>query len=253
MSNIKKFRIVKWKKKPVLQAKNISKSFDGRPVLQNVSLSLFPGEILSYLGPNGAGKSVTFQILIGSLKPDDGELWVSGKRISEIPIHERAKKFRMGYIPQNDSIWRGLTTRENLMAAAQISIRDKKVQEATVEQLLSEFELNDVANVKSINCSGGQRRKICIARSLVNKPNILIMDEPFSALAPNMITVIKNIILRLQKNGISILLSDHSTHNVLSISDNVVLISNGEILKYGKPADVTRDRRSIEVYFGDSF
>jgi len=253
MTNIKKFRIVKWKKKPVLQAKNISKSFDERPVLQNINFSVYPGEIFGVLGPNGAGKSVTFQILIGTLKASGGEVWVSGKNISDIPIHERAKKFRMGYIPQNESIWRGISCMDNLMAAAQINIRDKKLQESTVEQLLTEFSLNDVRNVKASNLSGGQRRKVVIARALINNPRIIIMDEPYSQIDPRNIEIIKDIIFRLRQKGIAIIISDHSVSNVLSCADSCIIISDGEILSSGTPEACVRDKKARSIYFGENF
>jgi len=253
MSNIKKFRIVKWKKKPFLQAKNISKSFDERPVLQNINFSVYPGEIFGVLGPNGAGKSVTFQILIGTLKASGGEVWVSGKNISEVPIHDRAKKFRMGYIPQNESIWRGLSCMENLLAASEICIRDKKLQESTVEQLLTEFSLNDVRNVKASNLSGGQRRKVVIARALINNPRIIIMDEPYSQIDPRNIEIIKDIIFRLRQKGIAIILSDHSVGNVLSCADRCIIISDGQILTSGTPEACVRDKKARSIYFGQNF
>tara|TARA_B100000686_G_C16637495_1_gene888132 strand:- start:34 stop:798 length:765 start_codon:yes stop_codon:yes gene_type:complete len=253
MNKIKKFRIVKFKSKPLLRAKDISKSFDDRIVLQNLNFSISPGEIFGLLGPNGAGKSVTFQILIGITKADHGEVLVSGSRVNELPIHERTLKYKIGYIPQNESVFRGLSAEDNLRSICEISIKNKEIIENTVTNLLSDFSLTDVRKVAAKNLSGGQRKKLVIARALINKPRILIMDEPFSAIDPINIEVIKKIIVNLQNRGISILVSDHSFQNVISCSDRVAIISDGQIIASGTPKQIISDEQARKVYFGESF
>ena len=147
------------------------------------------------LGPNGAGKSVTFNVLLGIMKADHGNVFVEGTRITNFAIHERAKKFRIGYIPQNDSVFKGLTCEDNLKAIAEISIKDRIKQESVVQELLSEFNLSHLRNVKANNLSGGERKKLVIARALVNNPKILLMDEPYGAVDPINIDMIKKLSL----------------------------------------------------------
>ena len=181
---IKKYRVLKFKSKPILPAKGISKSIDKRVILRKIDFEINKGEIFGLLGPNGAGKSVTFNVLLGIMKADHGNVFVEGTRITNFAIHERAKKFRIGYIPQNDSVFKGLTCENNLKAIAEITIKDRVKQESVVEELLSEFSLSHLRNVTANNLSGGERKKLVIARALVNNPKILLMDEPYGAV-PN--------------------------------------------------------------------
>tara|TARA_B100000029_G_scaffold514311_1_gene616646 strand:- start:903 stop:1664 length:762 start_codon:yes stop_codon:yes gene_type:complete len=250
----KKFRIISFKNsKPVLSAKNISKTIDDRPILQNLNFSINPSEIVGLLGPNGAGKSVTFKIILGIMRADKGDVSISGTRINNLPVHQRASQFKIGYIPQNESIFSGLTCEENLKAIAEIVIKDSDQRKKIVENLLTEFSLIDVRNVLAKNLSGGQKKKLIIARALINKPKILLMDEVFSAIDPITIEVIKDIIVNLQRRGISILITDHAFDNVLQISDKVFIISDGQIVSSGKPQEIVKDQRARKIYFGDTY
>ncbi len=254
MSKNKKFRIISFKNsKPILKAKNISKFIDNRHILQNLNLSINPSEIVGLLGPNGAGKSVTFKVLLGIMKADKGEISISGTPISNLPVHERSSKFKIGYIPQNESIFTGLSCESNLRAIAEIVIKNQDERQKIVENLLTEFSLNDVRNVIAKNLSGGQKKKLVIARALINKPRILLMDEVFSAIDPITIEVIKDIIINLQKRGISILITDHAFDNVLQISDKVFIISDGQIVSSGKPQEIVKDQQARKIYFGDTY
>ena len=161
-------------------------------ILQNLNLSINPSEIVGLLGPNGAGKSVTFKVLLGIMKADKGEISVSGTPINNLPVHERSSKFKIGYIPQNESIFTGLSCESNLKAIAEIVINNQDERQNIVENLLTEFSLNDVRKVLAKNLSGGQKKKLVIARALINKPRILLMDEVFSAVDPITIEVIKD-------------------------------------------------------------
>ena len=203
MPSVKKFRILKFKSKPILTAKGISKSINNRVILRKIDFEINKGEIFGLLGPNGAGKSVTFNVLLGIMKADHGNVYVEGTKITNFAIHERAKKFRIGYIPQNDSVFKGLTCENNLRAIAEITIKDKIKQESVVQELLSEFNLSHLRNVMANNLSGGERKKLVIARALVNNPKILLMDEPYGAVDPINIDMIKKIIIELQKKGVS--------------------------------------------------
>ena len=253
MASIKKFRILKFKSKPILTVKGISKLIDKRVILRKIDFEINKGEIFGLLGPNGAGKSVTFNVLLGIMKADHGNVFVEGTRITNFAIHERAKKFRIGYIPQNDSVFKGLSCIDNLKAIAEITIKDRVKQESVVEELLSEFNLSHLRNVIANNLSGGERKKLVIARALVNNPKILLMDEPYGAVDPINIDMIKKIIIDLQKKGVSVLITDHSAQNVLSIVDRCSIISGGEIITSGKPKEIIHNNKARQLYFGENF
>jgi len=253
MVSVKKFRILKFKSKPILTVKGISKLIDKRVILRKIDFEINKGEIFGLLGPNGAGKSVTFNVLLGIMKADHGNVFVEGTRITNFAIHERAKKFRIGYIPQNDSVFKGLSCIDNLKAIAEITIKDRVKQESVVEELLSEFNLSHLRNVIANNLSGGERKKLVIARALVNNPKILLMDEPYGAVDPINIDMIKKIIIDLQKKGVSVLITDHSAQNVLSIVDRCSIISGGEIITSGKPTEIIHNNKARQLYFGENF
>jgi len=253
MASIKKFRILKFKSKPILTVKGISKLIDKRVILRKIDFEINKGEIFGLLGPNGAGKSVTFNVLLGIMKADHGNVFVEGTRITNFAIHERAKKFRIGYIPQSDSVFKGLSCINNLKAIAEITIKDRVKQESVVERLLSEFNLSHLRNVIANNLSGGERKKLVIARALVNNPKILLMDEPYGAVDPINIDMIKKIIIDLQKKGVSVLITDHSAQNVLSIVDRCSIISGGEIITSGKPKEIIHNNKARQLYFGENF
>jgi len=253
MASIKKFRILKFKSKPILTVKGISKLIDKRVILRKIDFEINKGEIFGLLGPNGAGKSVTFNVLLGIMKADHGNVFVEGTRITNFAIHERAKKFRIGYIPQNDSVFKGLSCIDNLKAIAEITIKDRVKQESVVEELLSEFNLSHLRNVIANNLSGGERKKLVIARALVNNPKILLMDEPYGAVDPINIDMIKKIIIDLQRKGVSVLITDHSAQNVLTIVDRCSIISGGEIITSGKPKEIIHNNKARQLYFGENF
>ena len=253
MAFIKKFRILKFKSKPIMTARGISKLINKRVILRKIDFEINKGEIFGLLGPNGAGKSVTFNVLLGIMKADHGNVFVEGTRITNFAIHERAKKFKIGYIPQNDSVFKGLTCENNLKAIAEITIKDPIKQDSIVQELLSEFNLSHLRNVMANNLSGGERKKLVIARALVNNPKILLMDEPYGAVDPINIDMIKKIIIELQKNGVSILITDHSAQNVLSIVDRCSIISGGEIITSGKPKEIVYNKQARQLYFGEHF
>ena len=253
MSSVKKFRILKFKSKPVFKVSGISKSINKRVILRKIDFEINKGEIFGLLGPNGAGKSVTFNVLLGIMKADQGDVFVEGTKINNFAIHERAKKFRIGYIPQNDSVFKGLSCEDNLKAIAEITIKNKSQQESIVQKLLSDFNLSHLRNVIANNLSGGERKKLVIARALVNSPKILLMDEPYGAVDPINIDMIKKIIIDLQKMGVSILITDHSAQNVLSIVDRCSIISGGEIVTSGRPKEIIHNNKARQLYFGENF
>ena len=251
--SLKRYRVLKFKSKPILTVKGITKSINKRVILRKVDFAISKGEIFGLLGPNGAGKTVTFNVLLGIMKADRGDVFVEGTRINSFAIHQRARKFHLGYIPQNDSVFQNLSTLDNLKAIAEITIKDRLKQESVVEQLLSEFNLSHLRNVSANALSGGERKRVVIARALVNNPRLLLMDEPFGAVDPINIEMVKKIIIDLQKKGVSVLITDHSAQNVLSIVDRCSIISGGEIITSGRPHEIIHNEKARSVYFGEFF
>ncbi len=256
MNKIKKFRIIKYKAKakPALKIKNVSKSFDGVPVLQNLNLDIYPGSINGLLGENGSGKTTLFNVILGALKADKGEIFAKGSNlISSMPIHERCKKFRISYVPQKTSLFLGLSCIDNIKGVAQLMMKDSRKIDEICDRLLTEFSLLDVAKTKANDLSGGQRKKLSICRALINDPEIILLDEIFAALSPKIIDTIKNIIVNLQtsRKSLSILISDHIYQHILDLSDTVHILSDGEIIKSQKPADIVKDVSARKAYFGE--
>ena len=198
MSNIKKFRIIKFKSKPVFSAKNISKSFGDRVVLRKIDINLNKGEMLGLLGSNGAGKSTFMNIVLGLLKPDYGDIFLDKTKLTTLAIHERSK-IGIAYLPQQTSIFRGLTVYENLLAIAQIIKKNPREQKDVVEKLMAEFSITHLRDVKATALSGGERRRTEIARCLINNPKVLLLDEPFAGVDLLSIQDIKGLLLKLQK------------------------------------------------------
>jgi len=258
MSNIKKFRIIKYKNtiKPALKIKNISKSFNGVSVLNGLNLNILPGSINGLLGENGSGKTTLFNLILGVLKADKGEIFAKGSTlISAMPIHERCKKFRISYVPQKESLFQGLSCEDNIKGLCELQMKDGRKIEEICDRLLTEFSLVDVKKTKAQDLSGGQKKKLSIARALINDPEVLLLDEIFAALAPKIIDTIKNILANLQttRKNISILISDHIYQHILDLSDTVHILSGGQIIKSQKPADIIKDVSARKAYFGDSY
>ena len=255
-ARIKKFRIIKYKPaiKPALKIKNVSKSFNGVPVLQNLNLNILPGSINGLLGENGSGKTTLFNLILGNLKADKGEIYAKGSTlISSMPIHERCKKFRISYVPQKISLFLGLSCQDNIKGVAELMMKDSRKVDEICDRLLTEFSLLDVAKTKANDLSGGEKKKLSIARSLINDPEIILLDEIFAALSPKIIDTIKNLIVNLQtsRKNISILISDHIYQHILDLSDTIHILSDGEIIKSQKPADIVKDVSARKAYFGD--
>jgi len=226
MSNVKKFRIIKFKSKPILSAKSISKSFDSRVILRKIDIHLNQSEMLGLLGSNGAGKSTFMNIILGLLKPDFGDIFLSNSRLTDLAIHERSK-LGIAYLPQQTSIFRGLTVYENLLAIAQIVKKETAEQKDVVEKLMAEFSITHLRDVKALTLSGGERRRTEIARCLINNPKVLLLDEPFAGVDLLSIQDIKGLLLKLQSRGCAVLVTDHNASQLLSVVDRAYVIANG--------------------------
>ena len=252
MSNIKKFRIIKFKSKPIMSAKSISKSFIGRVILRKIDIHLNKGEMLGLLGSNGAGKSTFMNIVLGLLKPDFGDIFLGNIKLTTLPIHERSK-LGIAYLPQQTSIFRGLTVYENLLGIAQIVKKDTHQQKEIVEKLMAEFSITHLRDVKSTALSGGERRRTEIARCLITNPKILLLDEPFAGVDLLSIQEIKGLLLKLQAKGMACLVSDHNASQLLSVVDRAYVVANGAIVANGTPRQIVNTEEAKKLYFGEDF
>ena len=245
----KRFRIIKFNKnKPVLQIKGVSKSFDGRPILKKISLDLYPGEILGLLGPNGCGKTSLYGCVLGRYKIDSGKIYLNQKDISFLPIHERAK-LGIGYLSQYRSVF-SMSTYDNLLAVVQLTVKQNEKQRSMVEKLLTEFNLQHLRNINANLLSGGEVRRLQIARTLINNPKIILLDEPMAALDPIVVQDIQKYILKLQSYGTGVIVTDHNIQNLLQIVDKCIVIGEQTIIAQGKPKDILQSAKARELYFG---
>ena len=248
----KKFRILKFHKKPILVAKKISKSFD-RPVLNQISFDINKGEIFGVLGPNGCGKTTLFSCLLGIYELDSGDFYINGESIKNLPIHTRTQRFRISFVPQNSACFTGMNVSDNIESICEIKIKDKVKRKDILQELLARFSLESVKLTLASRLSGGEKRRLSISMALVTKPNLLVLDEPFSALDPLSVETIQKIISELQHSSISVVLSDHNISSTLAACDRAILISNGLVLASGSPREIVNNRVARKLYFGDSF
>ena len=216
----------------MLNVTDISKSIKGKKIVSKVSFEINKSDIFGLLGPNGAGKTSTFYIIAGLMNPDDGKITLSNKDISKLPMHKRSK-LGIKYLPQEPSIFQNLTVYENLLGLAELSFKNKKDITDFVSNSIEEFGLSDITQLKGRQLSGGQRRKVEIARTLAAKPKIILLDEPFAGIDPIAIEDIKKVLKKLSGKGIGILITDHNVRETLEICNEAAIISNGEIISQG--------------------
>ena len=252
MNNTKKFRIIKFKSKPILAAKNISKSFAGRMILRKIDIHLNQSEMLGLLGSNGAGKSTFMNIVLGILRCDFGDIFLGNTKLTNIPIHERSK-LGIAYLPQQTAIFRGLTVYQNLLGIAQIVKKKVSEQEEVVEKLMAEFSITHLRNIKATSLSGGERRRTEIARCLISNPKVLLLDEPFAGVDLLSIQDIKGLLLKLQHRGCAVLITDHNASQLLSVVDRAYVIANGTIVANGTPRQIVNTAEAKKLYFGEDF
>jgi len=252
MDNVKKFRIIKFKSKPILAAKSISKSFEKRMILRKIDIHLNQGEMLGLLGSNGAGKSTFMNIVLGLIKCDFGDIFLGNKKLTNLPIHERSK-LGISYLPQNSAIFRGLTVYENLLGIAQIIKKRKNEQREIVEKLMAEFSITHLRDVRATALSGGERRRTEIARCLISNPKILLLDEPFAGVDLLSIQDIKGLLLKLQSRGCAVLVTDHNASQLLSVVDRAYVVANGTIVANGTPRQIVNTTEAKKLYFGEDF
>ena len=232
----------------MLQGINLQKRIGKREILKGVSLQVERGEVVGLLGPNGAGKTTTFRILSGVMHPDKGEVYMEGERITALPLHQRVRK-GMGYLPQEHTLFEDLTVRENLVAIAEFY---PFIPPSHLEEVLQLLNLTHLAQQRAGDLSGGEKRKLEIARTLLLSPRFILLDEPFTGIDPRGVEEIKKVIKELRNKGIGILLTDHNIYDTLEITERAYLLLNGEVVIQGEREEVIRHPRAIEEYFGKS-
>lgn len=235
-----------------LLVKNLVKTYGGRMVVNNLSMEISQNEIVGLLGPNGAGKTTSFYMSVGMISPEEGEILFDKKDITSLPMCDRAK-LGIGYLPQESSVFRDLTVEENILAPLELMDLTKKQREDRVEELLNEFNICHIRKSKGKVLSGGERRRVEIARLLTINPKIILLDEPFAGVDPIAVKDIQLLIKRLHKKNIGILITDHNVDETLSIVDRAYLMFHGELLKSGTPQELIADKKVREVYLGENF
>ena len=256
MAIIKKFRIKSFKqKKIILKLQNISLSFQKRQILENINFEINQGEIFGMLGPNGVGKSTIFNIIVGLLKPDYGDIYIDKKKVTNLPIYKRALDFKVSIVPQNGGVFTDMTCYQNLRAIADLVVKDKKHITFQIEKMISKFELDAVENIKVKYLSGGQKKRCAIAMALLSNPKIVLMDEPFQGLDLISTRYLQETIVNLQTedNNRCCVISDHAARDLLNISDNAVVLANKKIIAHGVPKDLLKNDKARSLYFGDTF
>jgi len=255
MPSLKKFRVIAFKKgSEILEIENLSLKFGKLTVLDGLNLKLNAGQILGLLGPNGVGKSTIFNLIMGLIKPNSGLIKINSKIVNNVPVYERALKFKVGFVPQIGGYFHDLTVYENLLAIAEINIINKSYRKEKIDSLISKFELDPITNIKANFLSGGQKKKLVIALSLIPDPEILLLDEPFAALDVMTIKILQEIIVDLQdQKNISIILCDHQARDLLACVDTAAIINNGKVIAHGTPSNLLENIEAKNAYFGNSF
>ena len=235
-----------------LRAEAIGKSFDKRRVVRNVSIQLKRGEAVGLLGPNGAGKTTTFYLLAGLIPADEGSVYIDGQDVTSLPIFQRAR-LGMGYLPQESSIFRGLTVEQNIQAVLETLDESLAERAGTLDELMAEFGITHLRNTPSVNLSGGERRRLEIARALAVRPTFLLLDEPLAGIDPIALNEIRELIGHLKDHGIGVLITDHNVRETLDIVDRAYIIHAGAVLMEGTPTEVVQHSGVRQVYLGDRF
>ncbi len=235
-----------------LVAHGLAKSFGKRAVVHDVSIAVRRGEAVGLLGPNGAGKTTVFTMIMGLIKPDKGQILLDGRPITALPLFQRGR-LGIGYLPQEPSIFRGLDVKGNILAVLEGHVRDRKERKRRLEQLLSEFAIERLASSNALALSGGERRRVEIARALAADPIFMLLDEPFAGVDPIAVSEVKGLVKQLTQRGIGVLITDHSVRETLSLVDRAYLIHGGKVMIQGKPETITNDPEARRVYLGDTF
>ena len=255
MAIIKKFRIKSFKNvNSIIEFKNISLAYGNRLILDNLNFKINEGQIFGMLGPNGVGKSTIFNLITGLINPGSGKIKINGEDVTKYPIYLRTKKFKIGYVPQYGGFFNDLTLHDNLKAISEIVIDNKAYRTEKINYLISKFELDNLKEIKGKFLSGGQKKKLVIALSLLSEPKVLLLDECFAALDVLTIKMLQEIIVNLQnENRITICICDHQARDLLACVDVAMILSNGKIIAEDTPSNLVKNINAKNAYFGDNF
>ncbi|MGC9270768.1 LPS export ABC transporter ATP-binding protein [Acidiphilium sp.] len=235
-----------------LVASGLGKSFRKRPVVRNVSVTLRRGEVVGLLGPNGAGKTTTFYMIVGLIQPDTGSIVLDGADISTLPMYRRAR-LGIGYLPQEASVFRGLTVEQNIMAALEVVENDRDRRDAMLTALLAEFGISHLRRTPAIALSGGERRRVEIARALATGPSYILLDEPLAGIDPIAVGEIRDMVAQLRGRGLGVVITDHNVRETLEVIDRAYILHDGQVLMEGLPEEVVANADVRRVYLGDRF
>jgi len=255
MAVIKKFRIKSFKNiNSVIEFENVSLAYGNRLILDNINFKINEGQIFGMLGPNGVGKSTIFNLITGLISPQNGKIKIEGHNVIKYPIYLRSRKFKVGYVPQYGGYFNDLTLLDNLKAISEIVIENKNFRIDKINYLISKFELDNLKDIKAKFLSGGQKKKLVIALSLLSEPKVLLLDECFAALDILTIKMLQETIVNLQQeNKITICICDHQARDLLACVDVAMILSNGKIVAQDTPSNLVKDINAKNAYFGDSF
>lgn len=239
-------------KDSVLEVFNIGKKYKNRNVLRNVSLNVHRGEAVGLLGPNGAGKTTCFYCVTGLITPDYGDVHINGEDITYMPMYKRAR-MGIGYLPQEASIFRNLSVEDNIKAVLEIVVNNKEKQEQMLEDLLNEFSISHLRKAPAISLSGGERRRLEIARALAGQPSFILLDEPLAGIDPIAVGEIRELVSQLKNRGLGVLITDHNVRETLDIIDRAYILHGGSVLMEGRPEDIVASEEVRKVYLGENF
>lgn len=240
------------KTKKEIVARSISKTYSGRSVLKNVSISVKQGEAVGLLGPNGAGKTTCFYCITGLVRPDSGFITLAGEEITRLPFYRRAQK-GIGYLPQESSIFRSLSVADNIMAVLEVVEKSADRRAQRLDELLAEFSIDYLRDSPSMALSGGERRRLEIARALASNPDFILLDEPFAGIDPIAVADIRNLVSHLKDHGYGVLITDHNVRETLGITDRAYVLHDGRVLHEGAPSQIVKHKEVRKVYLGENF
>lgn len=245
-----KFRLVADNKG--LQARGLGKHFGNKRVVRNISIGVRRGEVVGLLGPNGAGKTTTFYMLTGLIPCDEGAIFLDGMDVTETPLFQRAR-LGVGYLPQESSIFRGLSVEKNIRAVLEVGEKNPEIRDVMLEELLAEFGIGHLRNTPAVNLSGGERRRLEIARALAARPAFLLLDEPLAGIDPIAIGEIRDLIIQLKQHGLGVLITDHNVREMLGIVEHAYIIHDGGLMMHGTPQEIIQHEGVRQVYLGNQF
>lgn len=236
-----------------LTTEGISKSYKGRQVVRGVSVQVAEGEVVGLLGPNGAGKTTSFYMIVGLIQPDAGSILVDGQDLTHVPMYLRARQYGISYLPQEPSVFRKLTVEENILAVLEVQPIEPQERRSRAEKLIEQLNLGHIRKTRGYALSGGERRRVEIARSLCIQPSFILLDEPFSGIDPIAVLDLQEIIFDLKASGIGVLITDHNVRETLSVTDRAYIIHDGQIFRHGTPEALGSDPEVRRVYLGEGF